>query len=109
MVISERIFSIMKKQKMTQKEFSKRTGIPESTISDWKRKNNTPSADKIMDICNVLQVSPYDLLADDETSKPGEMVVDMSTDLGLLIEVCRNLTEEQRSRVLGYAQGLATK
>jgi transcriptional regulator with XRE-family HTH domain len=97
----------MKKQRMTQKEFSKKTGIPESTISDWKRKNNTPGADKIMDICNVLQVSPYELLADDETKKLNGMVVDMNTDLGLLIEVCSNLTKEQRSRVLGYAQGLA--
>jgi predicted transcriptional regulator len=34
MVISERIFPIMKKPRMTQKEFSKKTGIPESTISD---------------------------------------------------------------------------
>jgi hypothetical protein len=62
-----------------------------------------------MDICNVLQVSLYELLADDETKKPDGMVVDMNTDLGVLIEVCGNLTKEQRSRVLGYAQRLAEK
>jgi transcriptional regulator with XRE-family HTH domain len=103
MVISERIFPIMKKPRMTQKEFSKKTGILESTISDWK--NNTPGADKIMDICNVLQVSPYELLADDETKKPDGMVVDMNTDLGVLIEVCGNLTKEQRSRCWDMLRG----
>lgn len=83
----------------------KRTGIPESTISDWKRKNNTPSADKIMDICNVLQVSPYDLL--DGGLETKEIVVDRETDLGVLVDIYRQLGREQQNRVLGYAQGLS--
>ena len=45
-------------------DFSKATGIAQSTISDWKRKKTNPSADKIMIICNVLKVTPYELLQD---------------------------------------------
>lgn len=104
MSISARIFEIMKERRMSQKEFAQRTGIPESTISDWKRKNNTPSADKIMDICETLQVSPYDLLGADIES--GEMVVNMESDLGAMVKVYKHLGKEQQNRVLGYAQGL---
>ena len=48
MTISERIFKLMEDREVTQMEFSKATGIAQSTISDWKRKKTNPSADKIM-------------------------------------------------------------
>ena len=64
MLISEKIFLIMKKRGLSQKEFSEQTGISQSTISDWKRKNTNPSADKILKICEVLRVTPYELLAE---------------------------------------------
>ena len=47
MLISEKIFYLIGKNKLTQKEFSEQTGISQSTISDWKRKKTNPSADKI--------------------------------------------------------------
>ena len=37
MIISERIFEIMKEQKMSQRELSRRTGITISTISGIPR------------------------------------------------------------------------
>ena len=39
MTVSQRIFTILDEKKMTQKEFSEKTGIPQSTISDWRKKN----------------------------------------------------------------------
>lgn len=36
--ISDRIFELLKEKGMSQKEFSVRTGIAESSISDWKRR-----------------------------------------------------------------------
>ena len=62
MIISERIFKILKSKNMTQMEFAKQVGIANSTISDWKKKKTNPSSDKIMDICRVLQVTPEQLL-----------------------------------------------
>jgi len=61
MTISTRIFSRLETLNMTQHEFSKRTGILPSTISEWKNGTN-PSSDKIMSICRALQVSPEWLL-----------------------------------------------
>ena len=48
---------------MSQKEFSERTGIAQSSISDWKRKRTNPVSEKILIICEVLEVTPYELLA----------------------------------------------
>lgn len=63
MTISERIFDLLKERGMTQKEFSERTGIKQSTISEWKSKRTNPSADKIMIICSVLDVDMSWLLS----------------------------------------------
>ena len=65
MIISERIFKLIEEKNITQMEFGKRTGISNSTISDWKRKKTNPSADKIMDICYALDVTPEQLLTGD--------------------------------------------
>lgn len=53
MTISERIFDILDKKGMSQKEFSLATGIPQSTISDWRKKNTNPASDKILIICDA--------------------------------------------------------
>lgn len=69
MLISERIYKYMDEKKISQLEFSKRTGISQSTVSDWRRKGTNPSADKIMIICEVLGVTPYELLSGTENHK----------------------------------------
>ncbi|SFU66161.1 helix-turn-helix domain-containing protein [Butyrivibrio sp. M55] len=67
MTIRDRIFDKLQEMKLTQKEFAKRTGIAESTISDWRKKNTNPTAEKIMIICKVLDVTPEWLLSGIET------------------------------------------
>ena len=70
MMISERIFELLKDRGMTQKDFSLRTGIAQSSISDWKRKKTNPAAEKILVICEALNVTPYELLGGD--GRPGQ-------------------------------------
>lgn len=36
MIISERIFHVLEEKNISQKDFSVKTGIAQSTISDWK-------------------------------------------------------------------------
>lgn len=62
MTISERILKVLKDRNMTQVGFAKQVGIATSTISEWKKKKTNPAADKIMNICNVLQITPEQLL-----------------------------------------------
>lgn len=82
MLISERIYKIMAEKNISQLEFSKMTGIAQSTISDWKRKKTNPAADKIMIICAALDVSPEDLLIDTMTSEQKIAKVNKDLDEG---------------------------
>ena len=108
MLISEMIFLIMKKRGLSQKEFSEQTGISQSTISDWKRKNTNPSADKILKICEVLRVTPYELLAESTGGANKEMdyVFALNEEEEHVLESFRNLGGRQKERLLGYMTAL---
>ena len=85
MTIRDRIFNKLTELNLTQKEFAKRTGIPETTVSDWKKKKTNPTAEKILIICKVLNVTPEWLLSGVEThgtrSNPATIIaVDTKTE-----------------------------
>lgn len=82
MIISERIFEIMKEKNIKAKEFAKMTGIGQSTISDWKTKKTNPQANKIMIICEALNVSPEDVLFDTMTVKQKKDKIDKDLEAG---------------------------
>ena len=63
--INDNIFKIMKDKGLTQKEFSRLSGIPESTISDWKNHGKIPGSDKLGLICRTLGVDLHSLFVDD--------------------------------------------
>ena len=66
MNIYEKIFARMEELHMSQTELSRRTGIATSTISDWRKKQINPQADKLVAICKALEMSLVDLLCDEE-------------------------------------------
>ena len=109
MTISEKIFALLEQKELSQKEFSEKTEISQSTISDWKRKRTNPSSDKILKICEVLQVSPYELLAEDD-SVSSEITADHNMVLNkneiILLENYRNFSSRQKERLLGYLEAL---
>lgn len=109
MIVSEKIFSLLQEKGMSQKEFSERTGISQSTISDWKRKKTNPSVDKVLKICEVLQISPYELLDEEESLEDeGSVSYDivLSRDEKMIVECYRNFASAQRERLLGYLNAL---
>ena len=112
MLISERIYEYLREKGISQIEFAKRTGISQSTISDWRRKGTNPSADKIMVICEVLGVSPYELLQGTENEKMKELqqqdyvMIDKNSGEYVLIEAYRKLKPDGKSRVMGYVNAL---
>ena len=110
MKISERIFMLLDERGMSQKEFSDRTGISQTSISDWKRKKTNPNAEKIMIICDVLGVSPFDLLQDTirgDSSVADIIMVSKGTIEHMLIEKVQVLPAESKLRVLSYAEAMA--
>ena len=48
MTIRDRIFDKLDELNMTQKEFSEKTGIAQSTVSDWRKKRTNPTADTLV-------------------------------------------------------------
>lgn len=110
MLISQKIFALMEERGMTQKDFSEQTEISQSTISDWKRKKTNPSADKILKICEVLQVTPDELLSERDC-KETDPEIDCDHILGqeehILVESFRRLDIKQKQRLLGYLEALS--
>ena len=112
MTISERIFELLDKRGMSQKEFSEKTGIAQSSISDWKRKKTNPVSEKILIICNVLNVTPYELLGGTDgnggRSNPSDYIlVTKDSEYGRALMQFLELDKGLQGRLLGYLQALS--
>ena len=111
MTIGDRIFKRMSQLDMSQKDFSEQTGISQSTVSEWKTKRTNPTSEKIMIICQVLDVKPEWLLSGSmNAGKRGNeldwYVIDKNTELGHLITAYNCMDDELRARLLGYMEAL---
>lgn len=114
MIISERIFKILKARNMSQNAFAKAVGLSCSTISDWKTKKTNPTAEKIMPICKVLGVTPEQLLTGkgidedyvENKSKNAHKGLEISKMDIRVIEDFHGLQEAQRKRLLKYMKAL---
>lgn len=111
MTISEKIFEILDTKGISQRAFSVATGIPQSTISDWRKKKTNPASDKILVICDFLEVSPYQLLSNikEDSSRATKMsyrIIVEGTDEDQLIEAYEKLDTKARARLLGYIEAL---
>ncbi|MCR5157269.1 MAG: helix-turn-helix transcriptional regulator [Butyrivibrio sp.] len=109
MTIGQKIFYLLEERHMTQKEFSLRTGISTTTISDWRKKNTNPGSDKIMAICAALEVTPEYLLSGvTEDSDRGRnvdyMVIPKGTEERELIELFSDMDWLEREHLLEYAR-----
>ena len=94
---------------MSQKEFSEKTGIPQSTMSSWKGKKQNPSLDKLKVICDVLKVDPYYLISGTEINETLNCdyltVYRDDEEYELMIEY-RKLDRDCRNRLMGYLKAL---
>ena len=112
MLISERIYKYLAEKGMSQIEFAKKTGISQSTISDWRRKGTNPSADKIMIICEVLEISPYELLLGTENEKHkiykelDYIIIDKQSKEYILIDMYRNMNLDEKKHLETYMKNL---
>lgn len=111
MTISERILKVLKARNMTQAEFAKQVGIATSTISEWKKRKTNPSAEKIMDICSVLQITPEQLLTgkgiEDEEEIAATSPESRFSPYDIqMIEDYHGLKEEQQKRFRAYMETL---
>lgn len=104
MTISERLFTILKKKNVSMPELSRMTGISRHTIYDWQKKNTNPGADKIMVICEALQITPEELLVGtvDDTAPEYDLTVSDDEIEMRIVRECRDLSDAQKKRLLAY-------
>ena len=111
MTISERIFELLAEQGMSQKEFSEKTGIAQSSISDWKRKKTNPVSEKILVICEVLNVTPYELLGGTDgegsrSNRSGLLLIEKDSEFGQAFCEFLAMDNVSQGRILGYMRAL---
>lgn len=101
MKIYEKIFARLEELHMSQTELSRKTGIATSTISDWRKKQINPQADKLVSICKALDMTLTALLCDEETAKQ-TVDRDYMTDENYMIELFRQSDTESNWRAITY-------
>ena len=101
MKIYEKIFAKLEELHMSQTELSRRTGIATSTISDWRKKEINPQADKLVSICKALDMSLVELLCDEENAAQTTSL-DCVADENYMIELFRQSDTESRRRMISY-------
>ena len=108
MTIGERLFEIMKEKDISMPELSRMTGISRHTIFDWQRRKTNPGADKIMVICEALQISPEELLVgklDDRNSELDHSIVLGDIEIQIMKEF-HELSDSKKKRLLAYVSML---
>lgn len=66
-------------------------------------------SDIIMIICQILEISPYDILSGTESDKyetPDYIITGKNSEEYLLLERYRNLSSSYRNRLIGYLDAL---
>lgn len=57
---------IIDKKGITPYRVAKDTGVPNSTLSDWKMGKSKPKADKLLKIANYLGINVEELIEEEE-------------------------------------------
>lgn len=60
--IGERIKLFREDRNMSQKDFAEKIGVSNSRVSNWEQGINRPDVDLLKKICEILNVSPSELL-----------------------------------------------
>ena len=65
-----KFISIKRKEKnLTQEELAEKLLITDRAVSKWERGLSLPDADKMLDLCNILDINVNELLIGEENMK----------------------------------------
>ena len=82
------------KRNWTEYQLAERSGLPQSTISSWYRKNMVPSIPSLEKICNALGITLSQLFAEEND------VVSLTQSQKSLLERWTKLSEDQQNALL---------
>ena len=87
------IASYREERGWTEYQLAERSGLPQSTISSWYRKNMVPTVPSLEKICNAFGITLSQLFSE------GDVPVALTDSQRELLERWSRLTEEQQNAV----------
>ncbi len=82
----------------TEYQLAERSGLPQSTISSWYRKNMIPSIPSLERICHAFGITLSQLFSE------GETAVSLTESQQKLLEAWSRLNEEQQAVVFALIE-----
>lgn len=103
MHISQNLKSILESKNVKQKALSQYLGVATSTINNWLKLNRSIPAEYIIPICEFLDVTPYLLLTNKESSSKDKL----SKDEQEMLLIYKGLSDINKAKVKERATVLA--
>ena len=82
----------------TEYQLAEKSGLPQSTISSWYRKNMIPTVPSLEKICNAYGITLSQLFAEEDT------LVSLTPSQQKLIEAWTKLNEDQQAVILALME-----
>ena len=82
----------------TEYQLAEHSGLPQSTISSWYRKNMIPTVPSLEKICNAFGITLSQLFATEDT------LVSLTPSQQKLIEAWTKLNEDQQAVILALME-----
>ena len=101
--IINNLLLLLEKKGLKQADLCEAIGISSSTMTNWKNRGTDPPAKYIIPICEFLNITPYLLLANKESSP----TIELKADEQELIDIYQNLSTMNKGRLRERAEMLA--
>lgn len=99
MSINERVFFTLKEKNLKQKDLADYLGIAQSVITNWKNRGNNPPAEYLIQICEFLGITIYELLGANSNNELEYLYSKLSPEDKAIVDniLSRYKSQEQQS------------
>ena len=97
----DRIEALLKEKGMTQADLSRATGISTGLISQWKKKMQSPSAEKLKLVADVFGVTVDYLMNGENKNTPPALTKKDERDIEKILAAAREQLENQEGLMFG--------
>lgn len=100
MNVLDRIVELRNERNWTEYQLAEKSGLTQSTISSWYRKDLSPSIPSLEKICNAYDITMSQFFLEDSTT------TDLTPIQMELIESSHKLDAQQMERLIRFIQSL---
>ncbi len=101
MNVLERITKLREDRHWTEYQLAERSGLTQSTISSWYRKNMQPTIPSLSKICDAFEITISQFFMEDSTS-----VIEVTREQLQLLRAVDKLTPEQIEKLTEFLKTL---